>query len=349
MSSARNKRSRGFTLVELLVVIAIIGILIALLLPAIQAAREAARRATCSNHVKQLSLAFHSHASTYQSYPSGGWFWNWTGDPNYGLGLNQPGSWCFSVLPFIEQEAVFERGRGLLNISPAWRAAIIETMETPIDTFYCPSRRPAEATYVKPHFGQYMVQFRIKGICEKAAKTDYAACAGASVSIDSDEAGGHEYTGPETLIKHYTEFKWETYDDTRGIIHQCSAVKPEHVTDGTSNTYLVGEKFVFTDSYDDPRASSGYYDTAENESAYNGYGRDTIRSTYYQPHQDVESSAFATDAEKRVTGCWFGSAHPSGFNMGFGDGSVRFLPYDIDPDVHRYLGIRDDGASVKAP
>src|SRR5207237_1675079 len=100
---------RAFTLVELLVVIAIIGVLVALLLPAVQQAREAARRMTCTNNLKQIGIALHNHHDVKLTFPPGGMNTGHNGTPVYT-------TWTVEILPFMEQQALFQQYRqDLLN------------------------------------------------------------------------------------------------------------------------------------------------------------------------------------------------------------------------------------------
>src|SRR5687768_17050574 len=125
-------KQRAFTLVELLVVIAIIGVLVALLLPAVQAARESARRTQCSNHLKQMGLAFQNHADTYQVLPDAGQDWGAARTKVNNvvqIAPNQAWGWAYQMAPFIEQRAISE-----LPVDT-------DVAKCTIKMLFCPSRR----------------------------------------------------------------------------------------------------------------------------------------------------------------------------------------------------------------
>ncbi len=168
----KNSCRSGFTLVELLVVIAIIGVLVALLLPAVQAAREAARRAQCSNQLKQIALAWQLHHDTHKFYPSAGWGYKWIGDADRGTGKKQPGSWAFSILPYLEATNLYQLGAGATGT--AKYDALTQLAQTPLPVFYCPSRRPAQAYHNGDVSGGPGINYNF-GNTETLARTDYAA------------------------------------------------------------------------------------------------------------------------------------------------------------------------------
>lgn len=142
MNSTKIRKQRGFTLIELLVVIAIIAILVALLLPAVQQAREAARRTQCKNHLKQLGLAFHNYHDVFQVFADGGNDMRGTGASPFANGScsdccnanNRGGwNWMYQILPYLEQANLYNE------------VSDTRIYETPVNEFYCPSRRKARA------------------------------------------------------------------------------------------------------------------------------------------------------------------------------------------------------------
>lgn len=139
----RRRTLAAFTIVELLVVIAIIGVLVALLLPAIQAARESSRNAQCVNQLKQLANGCLQHEQAQGFLPTGGWGYQYVGDPTQGFGPNQPGGWMFNILPYIDQQNLHDLGLGgSASASPTQqRQGRAATMVTPLPAVNCPSRR----------------------------------------------------------------------------------------------------------------------------------------------------------------------------------------------------------------
>lgn len=332
-----HRRRSGFTLVELLVVIAIIGVLVALLLPAIQAAREAARRTQCKNQLRQLAISFHQHHDAHKFLPSGGWGFYWMGFPEQGYGKRQSGGWLYSVLPYMEENTLHDFGRGLSGT--ALRDAARKRAETPFEGMTCPSRRKAN---VYP-FNNPLQQYRYCTMpLQLASKTDYAANAGSIRTPEIDNSGGPPELGADLLaVKPPDAIKsarGDLKENWNGIAFYCSEVGMRQITDGTSKTYMVGEKWMYVDNYE-----SGL-DDGDSEPALVGCNTDTLRVTnqYYPLAPDSAYSYDKIYNTDKVSHLTFGSAHEGGFNMAMCDGSVEFVELDIDPLVHHVRGARND-------
>lgn len=322
---------RGFTLVELLVVIAIIGILVALLLPAVQSAREAARRVQCQNNLKQLGLGMLIHHEAFGYFPGGGWGWLWTGDPDRGTGANQPAGWNYSLLPFIEQQNVHDLGADGQpdTITDKQRDGALLRDQTPIAAFVCPSRRrnmlyprPANMTYTNG-----------RGV-SKAGVLDYAANAG--------DTSPRWYSGPGSINEALTSFNWDTGGalGNTGISYARSEIAIGQVRDGTTNTYLLGEKSLMPEDYTNGKNS------ADDFGMYEGCAHDTYR---WCDIINASTNVGRTPKQDRPgvnDYSSFGGPHSNGCIFVLCDGSVRSIGYSIDALIHARLGNRQDGLVI---
>lgn len=354
----KNDWRSAFTLVELLVVIAIIGILVALLLPAVQAAREAARRTQCSNQLKQLSLAFHNHHGTHGHLPTGGWLFNWLGYPEYGYGEDQPGGWLYNILPYIEEGALHDLGSGLTGT--AREEATLQRVQSPFEGMNCPSRRSANVYDLPPASQALTYPYSVTPI-EVSSRTDYAANAGDMFNPEpTANNSGLPYNQDD--YEQVKNFAWAprwtsrdpsnpslpiTLDEGSGVVFTRSEIAFRRISDGTSHVYMVGEKYMTINHYEDG------LDYGDNEPGFTGANSDTLRVTVSNIMFNTEVSLGPDGVESEsktqredVDAVKFGSAHSGGFNMAFCDGSVRMTLFDIDPDVHRLQGNRSDGVAV---
>jgi len=326
----RFRGRAGFTLIELLVVIAIIALLMALLLPAVQKVREAANKMRCGSNMKNIGLAIHNFYNDYNRFPNGGTDW-WYGilydgdRPGWG---SQPRrtpqtppwqtiGWSYQILPYIEGDAVWRQVS-----DDSWGSPGI-TSRTPINIYFCPSRRPPG---VSPN-GRAMI--------------DYASSIPAWKDVNN----------PGNVDPYF----WGNGFDHRGIISRCHDINPAAnlaqdvkitfaaIYDGSSNTAMVGEKWLRPDRY------LGN-DWMDDQGWVCGWDPDVQRIGSIKPKRDFIWQSPQDDNRYRHAewnqGFGFGSAHAGGMNTLFGDGSVRSIPYNVDEFVWWYITDRLDGQGV---
>lgn len=315
-------RRDGWTLIELLVSLATVMMLVQILVPALQAAREAARKIQCANNLRQLGLATLQHEHLQGAFPSGGWHFTWVGEPERGFGRRQPGGWAFSLLAYLEAEDVQQLGRGLSHTDR--HVALQQRCQIAQPVFICPSRRDARAypqtenQYPFTQGGELSVQLGW------VAKSDYAACVGDALVPELD----WRWQGPRTLEEgDDPRFEWPEMQSYNGVIYGRSQTRVNHIRDGAGKTYLLAEKYVNSLHY-----QSGS-DQGDNENLYAGFDNDTCRSTRLTPRRDRAGLEWHHA---------FGSAHPSTWHALMCDGSLHRMTYDIDPELHRVLGTRND-------
>jgi prepilin-type N-terminal cleavage/methylation domain-containing protein len=365
MISARVRKESGFTLVELLVVIAIIGILVALLLPAIQAAREAARRTECKNRLKQIGLAVLNHVDTYKVFPTGGARYNAVittyavngkpfGPDKQGLG------WAYQILPYLEEGAI----KNLTTNDQLQKASI--------PLYLCPSRRsaangPTTSTNVGGGF-ICLIDYVGAQPCTVQCPAGFPGCPNPPPKYDPTRnvpftAAGYNASGSSFWGGRFQNkpqpADGEVYD---GIIVRSAWNSDTNtlytnfprpttiakITDGTSKTLLIGEKYVRPDLY------QGGVSWSDDKGWSDGWDCDIMRSTCFAPVQDNDPIGNLTQPPNTTADYfgsqadvfYFGATHTAGFNTVFADGSVHTITFDIDVVVFNSLGTRAGGEAV---
>jgi prepilin-type N-terminal cleavage/methylation domain-containing protein/prepilin-type processing-associated H-X9-DG protein len=329
-------RRFGFTLIELLVVIAIIAVLIGLLLPAVQKVREAAARIQCQNNLKQIGLAVHSYHDANQHFPTSGnngsiaRVAGATGEPAgvEGAPFQQAGA-LFQILPFIEQGAAYSGTDSTIH-------ALV------VKSYYCPARRPPIT--------------RLSSGGAPLGLNDYAAPvwkdSSAGAGLGGSTAGCWNWWGDTTGLKPDGTLDETNYPYYRNTIFVrggkgSSVYPPERmagISDGTSNTLMMAEKFVDPTRYH-PVQSSLEPDTIwgplgfTDNGYYQGWAWSTLRCSMNGPIRD---QPYGTVAYWQM----FGSAHAAGINAVFADGSVKLISYNVPNAVFQLLCRKDDGLVV---
>lgn len=301
---------RGFTLIELLVVIAIIAVLIALLLPAVQQAREAARRAQCLNNLKQIGLALHNYHDTHSAFPPG---WIGVASDRRPLvdGLNGF-SWAVMILPQLEQTNIYNRfdfKQSLVSTTPAspGMPANKDLLATRLPLFECPSDPHPEKWDIQPQGGG--------PVLATLAPANYVGLFGVRQENGSDiddcegQPAGFQCRGD-------------------GLLFHNSKVTLGMVTDGTSNTIMVGERASQV------KQNPPFYSTWVG--LVPGGEEATTRSIGDADH--VPNLGIHLED--------FSSRHTGGAHFILADGHAKFVSENIDLGVFQAIGTRDRGEAV---
>jgi prepilin-type processing-associated H-X9-DG protein len=253
------------------------------------------------------------------------------GVPNRGLGPRQPGGWAYQTLPFIEEQALFDLGVGL--IGEAEKNAHKLRLQTPLAVHYCPTRRAVSLYPYPPGLQVLPFGLDIVGARGPVARTDYAVNIGdAKKTCCPDQP---DQPSSFAVVDNGT-YRYPDLADHTGISFAFSKVRAQQITDGTSHTYMLGEKYVNPDMYTTGESKG------DDQTLYHGHNSDSMRSTnisFGPPRQDRPGLDLIDP---------FGSAHSPGCNFAMCDGSVRTISYNIDPETHRRLGNRQDGLPVSA-
>jgi prepilin-type N-terminal cleavage/methylation domain-containing protein len=334
MRCRHTSRNRGFTLIELLVVIAIIAILIGLLIPAVQKVREAANRAACENNLKQIGLAVHNYHGVYNSFPPDRIANDWP-------------TWAVLILPYLEQENAFKLWNTSYRFSeqPGTGTAA-DPCPINVPTYFCPSRRgPGQLSVAYT----YATGAGPNVNAPPGGLGDYASVAGTAnndgilrVSLPSGTVNGATVSGTGPFNNSGPGARILTFRSKSSF---------KTVKDGTSNTALVGEKYIRPNSFQGKNEDRSIYD-GNNQNNFRRFLGRILNDPTDPPNPLIGNTTLQTNPTDPATGLavplnqCFGGPHPGVCQFVFGDGSVRALNVNLSIDVLTYIGLPDDGQVV---
>lgn len=352
------KRQRGFTLIELLVVIAIIAILIALLLPAVQQAREAARRTQCRNNLKQIGLALHNYESSSGMLPAGCSF---GAVPRGGAGTNSFGpAFIGMLLPYLDNAPAFN-GMTWSGKSPGY---VGEAPATSAGALNKPFAMKANPPVTCPSYAEPGTQ------PDREKYSNYAGIAGAADMTSFNE----------TRIFPHLQGAGTAKSSGGGMLGPNSFVRFSAVTDGMSNTMMVGEQGVKLIRLDgtyswifpsqgaataggsnytgwligcrvegQPPTIDGNLNDSESgtQGPGGGYRFFNVTTIRYRIRQEpFADTIFPGMSSSMGANNPLGSFHTGGTHALLGDGGVRFLSENMDLETLKKLATRDDGQPI---
>jgi prepilin-type N-terminal cleavage/methylation domain-containing protein/prepilin-type processing-associated H-X9-DG protein len=333
-------RRRGFTLIELLVVIAIIAVLIALLLPAVQAAREAARRIQCTNNLKQIGLAMHNYQSSNNTLP-------------YGARACCHGTWLIPVLPYLEQEALFNSWNSYGNNSglPGYvdsyfrynGAANITVTSTRISAYYCPSDGNNRST-VGSGNPTVTSQNYVANFGNINFEQGLPAATGFTPSLTYNGVTYPFLGAPFTDIGSPDPYGGSVQDG------DAPTVSFAGIPDGLSNTMLASECVVGVTSTNDDLRGFSWWSYAASYSGFltpNTTNPDWLQSASYCnfPYQQNPPCILGQNGLDMLAAR---SRHTGGVNVTFVDGSVKFVKNNVNPVVYMALSSTRGGEVISA-
>lgn len=353
------RRRSGFTLVELLVVIGVIGVLVGLLLPAVHRVREAANRVRCANNLKQIGLAIQNHETQNRGLPTLGYldpkgriysvyfeFVGWLIQTDGGVNLwrgipagkSQLAGWGYQLLPFLEQDGIYYGNECRGFFDPRSKVSdqvdlrlrgVLSALGSPLSIYSCPSRGGVRVHTLQPDpyenlhpfvpdpfiYSRMRIWLHDRSQSVDVAQTDYAA------------NGGIGYADVHSPLGYMT------------IGHGSMSLKSfAAITDGLSQTVLIGEKLINRAQMNGPQSDDAYGYASNYTSSTIRWCGDAPR--YLTPQPDFRGSK-GVDAGGR-----FGSAHIGAAMFAFADGSVRPVSYNVSGSVFYSLCIGNDGRSL---